>query len=255
MTPFWHLDGWDRLGGRAFATQRERDEDLTESSDSNGPTVYIAPPGFQPEVLASPRIALSACRNGVFEPRVPPNENAPEIAFPTIDAVAEFVRRGFISGGRGRGGEGGGGQSPPIPREPNETTPREGPAVETPTLEGPSILEHYCELYAHARKFLNSPVNTPDGPKLRDAFPLSQLDHDKTPAAQRPHSVSAGAAELAVTLLAAHTHAAYQGTLEQLRHWQQAALQLRLAITELDLWTDWIGKSKARHTPPSICIT
>lgn len=107
----WHIDAWDPMGGRAFASQRTRNKDLVEYDNSRGPTVYIAPPDFRPELIANVAIAIAACHSANFNPRLPPAEGdngalPDELAFPTADSVADFVRRAFIGGGINRGGGG-----------------------------------------------------------------------------------------------------------------------------------------------------
>jgi hypothetical protein len=238
------LDGWDWQGGRAFATQRERGRDLTEVAGASGPTIYIGPPGFVAEVLASPSIALSACRFGAFQTRLPLDEGTPEVAFPSADAVTEFVRRGFIGGGRGGGAAGGGGERPVSPRGPIEGAPSEGPII-----EGVSPLAAYPAMYVRGRQSLE-PNKKKNEPLPPDAFALSNLEQPVPDVKSRPHAVSAGAAILVGTLL--DSHFKYRNESRTLRQWRRAALQLRLALRELALWDDWIDEPRFNQTPQPI---
>jgi hypothetical protein len=244
MNYHWHIDGWDRLSGRAFATQRPSGVDLSEWSEHPsgtatprwGPTIYIGPPGFQPEVLANASIALSAARFGQFQPRLP--RDGAEISFPSAESVAEFVRRAFVGGGRGGGG----------PLEGETTPPRdpEGP-IEGPDLEGASPLQSYPASYQKALKFLYSMSPGKDNTPWPDAVSI-----EYQPAFQiglRQHAVSAGAATLAATMLRAHS--SYRQN-KRLRLWRGAARNLCRAITELDLFVDWAGGANGVQTPTPI---
>ena len=95
----WHLDGWDRTGGRAFASMRPQGAELLDREESWGPIVYIGPPSFRPEPISSTSVVLSAGRAAAFSPRTPENPDIAEIGFPNADAVAEFVRRAFVNSG------------------------------------------------------------------------------------------------------------------------------------------------------------
>jgi hypothetical protein len=130
----WHIDGWDRQAGRAFATRRSRGADLAENRADWGPTVYIGPPDFRPEQIGSTSIALSAARAAYFVESVPPNANAEnELSFPSANAVAEFVRLAFVGSGRNRGG-GGGGEGGEAPTDRNPPQPPEGERQENDAL-------------------------------------------------------------------------------------------------------------------------
>lgn len=240
MKLYWHLDGWDRRGGRAFATQRERGVDLAELGDAHVPTVYIGPPGFRPEVLASPSIALSACRYGEFEPRVPNSENLPELAFPSADAVAEFVRRGFVSGGRDRGGGGEGGE--PIAPRPEGEGPRDTPQIAELTGSNPHA--DYPKYYAHGQKMLTTLVGN-ESEFSADAYPLRPTGRGKRKSFRR-HAVAAGAAVLIAAMLDAHKQFESTG---QVRLWNTFATQLCLSIKELDLWADWLDYPDSSMLP------
>jgi hypothetical protein len=82
----WYIDAWDARGGRAFASQREPDDKANSGTSvprarPGDTTIFVGPPGFQPELIVNTSLALAAGRAGSFVPRVP-LEGA-EIAFPS----------------------------------------------------------------------------------------------------------------------------------------------------------------------------
>lgn len=217
----WHIDAWDALGGRAFASQRERNKELADCGDSLSPTVYIGPPGFQPEQIANIAVAIAACHSNKFAPRVPPSSNGDrpdELSFSSASAVAEFVRRAFIGGGRTRGGgapvvEGGGPEGPP----------EEGNAVES--------LANFLQEW--------------DERKTRYGEQQPQPDHDLSEEIQRYFSplqarfmpsVENGAMQIIASVLGAFPHGTNEMNIEK---WHAAASTLEAAISELGIWRAW----------------
>jgi hypothetical protein len=106
----WRIDALDARGGLAFASRRSNR--FSELVDLQVPLcAFIGAPGFQPEMVANRSIALAGIR-GVFQYRLFIDDD--EVAFPTLAAVREFVRRVYLRGGGGDGGIGG--EAPrPIP--------------------------------------------------------------------------------------------------------------------------------------------
>jgi hypothetical protein len=110
MPKAWYIDTLDALSGYAFASHRIPDLD----GDIDGETIlsddsasyFIEAPQFTPERVSSRAIAFGAARGG-FQTGLYLGEN--EVAFATLDAVAEFVRRAYGSGG---GADEGGGGTP-----------------------------------------------------------------------------------------------------------------------------------------------
>lgn len=115
MTRPWHIDAFDPLAGLCFASQRGPDLD-SENPDLDLPAVYLAPPLFQPET-ASRVIAFSAA-HGSFQLGL--LIDGLEVAFPTLAALTEFVRRCYLSGG---GTDGAGSRGPVPPPVPGGTGP------------------------------------------------------------------------------------------------------------------------------------
>jgi len=93
----WYIDALDARAGMALATYRETD--LNENSvDLGKPAVFIGPPFFQGESVASRAIGFAATRGsfqlGVFL-------DGEEIGFETLQGVSEFIRRVYVSSGGG----------------------------------------------------------------------------------------------------------------------------------------------------------
>ena len=107
----WYIDALDARAGMGLATCRDADLN-TNTVDLGRPGVFIGPPFFQGESVASRAIGFAATRGsfqlGLFL-------NGEEIAFATLQGVCEFIRRVYISSG---GGDTDGGISP-APVVPN----------------------------------------------------------------------------------------------------------------------------------------
>jgi hypothetical protein len=121
--PNWYIDALDARAGMGLATYR--DADLNSGTvDLGRPAVFIGPPFFQAESVASRAIGFAATR-GSFQLGLFLNNG--EVAFPSLQGVCEFIRRVYISSGGGDtdGGistapvepnpESGGGELPPVP--------------------------------------------------------------------------------------------------------------------------------------------
>ncbi|MGB8583011.1 MAG: hypothetical protein WCD47_19490 [Candidatus Sulfotelmatobacter sp.] len=127
MKALWYIDALDARAGMGLATYR--DADLHASTiDLGKPAVFIGPPFFQGESVASRAIGFAATRAsfqlGLFL------DNA-EIAFATLQGVCEFIRRVYVSSGGGDTDSGispapvipnpesGGGEFPSLPKGEN----------------------------------------------------------------------------------------------------------------------------------------
>lgn len=129
-TSEWRIDALDARGGLAFASRRTGRFSEVGGRPQDPLCAFIGAPGFQPEMVANRSIALGAIR-GVFQYRLFIDED--EVAFPTLAAVTEFVRRVYLRGGGGDGAGGVGGEGPP------PILPIDGPDLpESPDLEGQS---------------------------------------------------------------------------------------------------------------------
>jgi len=215
----WHLDAWDRTGGRAFASMRPRNVELFDHDPSWGALIFIGPPSFAPEPIANTAIALNACRAGMFQPRVP--FFGEEASFPSAEAVADFVRRAFVNGGTTRGG---GGEGAPAV----EGGPGDPPAGG----DGERFARNdYLKQWTHAAEF------------LQDDHSVSGLDIQfnkgiapRTKDGDEWRAVESGALQLIATMLSA-----FPGVEDRYRfvEWHASAVALYRALQEMDFWLEW----------------
>jgi hypothetical protein len=117
MTVAWRIDSIDARAGAAFGSWR--DADLSSGRlEADTASIYFAPPYFLPEAVTSRGIGFGAARGsaqlGVFV-------YGEELAFATLEALAEFVRRAYLTSGGGDlpggGAAGGGPRTPPLAPE------------------------------------------------------------------------------------------------------------------------------------------
>lgn len=101
----WHVDSLDRRAGIAFASLRHPALRHAIAIDE-ALAIRVAPPDFEPETLASNATAFAATRAG-FQWGLYSNEST-EVAFPSVEALVEFVRRLYLRGGGGDFPPGGG---------------------------------------------------------------------------------------------------------------------------------------------------
>lgn len=97
MMALWYIDALDARAGMGLATFRDADLN-TNTVDLGRPAVFIGPPFFQGESVASRAIGFAATR-GSFQLGLFLDEE--EIAFSTLQGVCEFIRRVYISSGGG----------------------------------------------------------------------------------------------------------------------------------------------------------
>jgi hypothetical protein len=97
MMALWYIDALDARAGMGLATCRDADLD-TNTVDLGKPAVFIGPPFFQGESVASRAIGFAATR-GSFQLGLFLDHE--EIAFATLQGVCEFIRRVYISSGGG----------------------------------------------------------------------------------------------------------------------------------------------------------
>ncbi len=112
----WYFDTIDRRAGRGFVSLRGAELEEALTLDEAAATYFIGPPDFSPELTTNRAMAMSAGR-GSFG--VGLLDEAGEIPFPSLEAAADFVRRGYLRGAGGDGFGPGGEPSPP-PRPPFE---------------------------------------------------------------------------------------------------------------------------------------
>jgi hypothetical protein len=141
----WYIDSLDARGGFAFASRRERDPVDNDTSFIDAEqTVFMAPPYFVAEPIASRATALSA-RRGAFQSGL--YIDGVEYAFDAVDEIQEFVRRAWLGTGSTLGDDGGapGAALPPSPPE----LPLEGLDVRLPPhATGPTAATTLVDAFA-----------------------------------------------------------------------------------------------------------
>lgn len=105
----------DALAGFAFASNRGEDLGSDVAFSESADTYFIEPPHFAAERVSSRAIAFGASR-GRFQTGLYVGER--EVAFPSLSAVCEFIRRCYGSGGGSDEGPGGLGPLEPPPDQP-----------------------------------------------------------------------------------------------------------------------------------------
>jgi hypothetical protein len=239
----WFIDAWDPLGGQAFASQRRRNQDLVDCADTGTPIVRIGPPDFRPEQIANAAAAIAACRSAHFDPRLPPatgvgDMSPDEVAFPSADAVAEFVRRAFTAGGRGRGG---GGDTPQV--EGGEPS---GP----PEGEGESALPYAkrdsLSLVDYLDRWRDPPAScAKHGDGVEGVYALDDLNREVFGHGHFFADIESGALQSIAALLDGFPGSDHDAYFER---WQSAAATLNDAIAELGFWRSWLsGGAGARR--------
>jgi hypothetical protein len=127
MTLAWYIDALDALSGYAFASHRTPDQ-VEQRLPDDSDTVFIEAPHFVAERVSSRAVALGGTHAQFQEGLYLKGD---EVPFPTLDAVCDFVRRAYGSGGGGDDGRGapnvpeGGGPNNPPPEFPNMEEARE----------------------------------------------------------------------------------------------------------------------------------
>jgi hypothetical protein len=233
----WYLDAWDSRGGRAFASQRAAIESNARTKEQlklgQTASIYVGPPGFQPEPIANAAIGYSAGRGGVFGQRVP--REGPEVGFPAAQAVAEFVRRGFIAGGGARGGGDGGTPGPAQGPEAPPKTPDEGKADASSREERLRVVAALAgDFKKSAERLSKLNLDSDMGTSNKQARTIADR------AFRLPDNfVLEGGVQLISTMLYAHpdppANVAHQ------KSWGRAARSMHQALGELELWADLAG--------------
>jgi hypothetical protein len=121
----WRIDAWDSLAGRAFMCLRATDGNSDPQLDHSA--VFVAPPYFQPEPLASRAPGLAATR-GTFQAGL--FFDGEEVGFATLADAIAYIKRGYNSNGSPFSGgsttrrtgpldlAGGGGLALELPKDP-----------------------------------------------------------------------------------------------------------------------------------------
>jgi len=114
----WYIDTIEARSGYAFASYRIADLSDSTALADNCQTVFIEAPHFVPERVGSRTLSLGAARAG-FQTGLYLDDGESEVPFPTLDALTDFVRRAYGSGGSSDDG----GATPPISPRPEGDAP------------------------------------------------------------------------------------------------------------------------------------
>jgi hypothetical protein len=224
MTVAWFIDGLDARAGLAFASLRAPDL-LEQAPALDLPSVFIGPPTFRPETVSSRALAFAGTRGsfqyGLFLA-------GQEVAFPSLDAVIEFVRRAYLRGGGGDAAGGGGAGVPPRPTTPL-LDPDELP-LEGKDRRGHELLQimlkdpHNARLAATRLNFHpGEPFKTED---FHSSIGSPGMTGDEFVLAR-------GAAELIAEML---RRCPVAGPNDRLMGWLRSAQRLGRSINKLGLW-------------------
>lgn len=123
MEQQWYVDALDGRSGLAFASNRMSDliGEPAQWPDLSARAWFIAAPDFQPEPVSSRAIGFAAAQRGLQLGLSLNGET--EVPFPSLEALTDYVRRLFISGG---GGDGAAGVDPALGGPPEGGVDPEG---------------------------------------------------------------------------------------------------------------------------------
>lgn len=177
--PSWYIDAFDAPGGLAFASHRP--PDLTDPEPAlGGPAWVISAPDFQPQALSSRAIGFAASQRGLQLGLS--LDGLTEVAFPSLPALAEYVRRLFMAGG---GNDGAGGVTPSDDEPPDSPDGGERELFEPQSAPDPLVpykiaLCRFAEIMSDQSTDLArtdscakslAPLKTPPPPETPDGGP------------------------------------------------------------------------------------
>lgn len=224
MSDAWRIDSLDARAGLAFASWREAD--LSGGAPRlDRDAVFLSPPAFSPEVLGNRAIGFGAARGhaqlGVFV-------DGEELAFETLEALTEFVRRLYVGSG---GGDAGGGGGRPGPPEPEGGGPPEGLTRRFREGEGAGAALGVLKVAAAAAD-LSKGLKYVGGEPVQAAALDTARTVVGTPAGDGL-AIANGAAELVTEFLSRYP---VGGQAEEVDRWLASAHRLGAAVTGLGLW-------------------
>jgi hypothetical protein len=232
MTPAWFIDGLDARAGLAFTSLRAPDL-TTDEPALDLPGVFIAPPTFRPETVSSRALAFAATR-GPFQYGLFIAER--EVAFPSLDAVIEFVRRVYLRGGGGDAAGGGGAGVPPRPT-PDVLDPEGERPLEGDDGRGRGLIQKLLKDSGNARlAATNLKFHPGETIETRDFD--SSISAPGAVATDDEFVLARGAAELIAELL---RRCPVKGPDEKLMGWFGSVQRLGRSISKLGLWHQLIS--------------
>jgi hypothetical protein len=245
----WYLDAIDPRAGLALATCRKPDLFEEEPIAQDDPTVFLAPPAFEPEIVASRSVALAAGRTGGFQ--IGMIIAGSELPFSDLDALKEFVRRAYLRSGGGDAPDPDEGP-PPTPIEGGPDLPLE---PDLGTIETEGALDPVKELLDGAKRFQQAARELHPGQAERwTQWPSSAAaprHHGGAPAASEigAERLARAGSQLIVEML---RRLPLRGTEADMHEWRARARCLGWAIDRLGLWPLLAQRSRMTFTPRSL---
>lgn len=233
MNEAWRIDGFDARAGLAFASWREADL-VSDNLQLERPAVFLSPPTFRPEVLASRAVGFGFGTRGQAQLGVFIDEA--ELGFDSLDELTEFVRRAYISSGGGDAGGGGGGggrpRPPPIPEGGPDISFGERPEGETP-FSARLIIETAKRAH-EAAVMLSFQAGQPTPASVLPSHSVEVQPASSTSV----DALGDGAGELVLEFLRRYP---LRSRPDQMLEWYEGAHRLGAAIADLGLWSPLLG--------------
>ena len=221
----WYIDSIDARAGLAFASERKADLSDAEQLLDTSLAAFVAAPDFRPQLGVSRTTAFAVAR-GSFQLGLFINDEK-EVAFPSLPAVAEFVRRAYL---RSSGGD-----------DPG-TDPTPSPDIDGPKIDGeleektqPSDSEgvDFVAVLKNERKRFHSESGILGTEESAKKFVWNMLDDSSQKVEPNVHRAVIGGYRVLHELLRRCPRA---GDLENARKWCEASRRLCHCFDQLGLW-------------------
>ena len=221
----WYIDSIDARAGLAFASERKADLSDAEQLPDTSLAAFVAAPDFRPQLGVSRTTAFAAAR-GSFQMGLFTNDEK-EVAFPSLPAVAEFVRRAYIRSG--------GGDDPETDKTPSPDI--DGPKIDG-KLEGETqhfyregvdvvaVLKNKAESFHNESSVLETEESATE-------FVWNMLDDSSQKVEPSVHRAVLGGYRVLHELLRRCPRA---GDSENARKWCEASRRLCHCFDQLGLW-------------------
>ncbi|WP_055337510.1 hypothetical protein [Ralstonia solanacearum] len=222
MAYAWRIDTLDPNGGLTFVSWREEtlcNDDALEEA----PVFYIGAPSFIPQPVANRGVAFAAERYG-FQLGLLDRDS--EVTFETLDNVAEFMRRLYLTSARGDPTDDGA-ATPPQPRD---DSPLRGFELEAPSENTP-LAEAVSE-FVRGSSILTRGVANP----WKWTSALGALDTSMRSHAEK--QLLHGAAIVLVEMLSRFPSFS---DVEGMEHWRVGAVTFVEIVHRLGLWPEMVA--------------
>ncbi len=191
----WFIDALDGLSGQAFASHRQSGQ-LATLSDLSGPAWYVSAPDFAPEPISGRTIGLAATQRG-FQLGLS-TDGETEVPFTSLEALVDYVRRLYLSGGGGDGPAG----IDPAPGGPDGPDDPDRPAGDIPPPDTASPLQSSLLDFAHTLLFQSGNLSGSDTSAeltpLAPTHPASDTSNEAEPLFQAAKLISEALERLAL---------------------------------------------------------